>query len=89
MTDSRLIKINTAVNVKIKRTNIKMRIDTCSDVNIIDEYSFNKIKNSVKLKNIYIIFIWLQLEYSDKTNWQVYRNHRNEEELISNRFLCS
>ena len=43
-------KINTAVKVKIERINVKMRIDTCSDVNIKDEYSFNKIKNVVKLE---------------------------------------
>ena len=34
-----------------------MRIDTCSNVNIIDEYSFNKITNSVKLKNKQILDI--------------------------------
>ena len=43
-------KINTAINVRIKNAVIKMRIDTCSDVNIIDEVSFNKIINNVKLK---------------------------------------
>ena len=43
-------KVKTAVNVKIKGMIIKMRIDTCSDVNIIDEAAFKQINHVVKLK---------------------------------------
>ena len=42
--------INTCVNIKIKGVNIKAKIDTCSDVNIIDEITFIKLRNYTKLE---------------------------------------
>ena len=43
-------KVDTTVSLKIKNRSIRMKIDTGSDVNIIDQPSFEIFKHSVKLK---------------------------------------
>ena len=43
-------KVDTVVNLKIQNRSIKMKIDTVSDVNIIDQPSFEKLKDSLILK---------------------------------------
>ena len=51
--DSYVFKIGKCgkkVNLQIKGRYIKLRIDTCSDVNIVDEKSFAVIRDTVKLK---------------------------------------
>ena len=42
-------KVKTNVNVRVKGTNVKMRIDTCSGVNVIDSKTFAKLPCDIKL----------------------------------------
>ena len=49
--DKRLVhKVDNSVNLKIKLRKVTMKIDTCPDVNLLDEVTFDKLKEAIHLK---------------------------------------